>query len=104
MKQGEVGEIALKPGTPAIFDGYWKSPELDRDVFSGGWQETTYRFNQIQVLKQGMYVTPFVEWKPRPDFSFRIELDNVTARGRHYVYQNFAGSRGAAPREPAKFW
>ena len=37
VKHGEVGEIALKPGNPAIFDGYWKSPELDKDVFSGGW-------------------------------------------------------------------
>jgi hypothetical protein len=63
----------------------------------GGWQERTYRFDQVQVLKQGTYVTPFAEWKPRPDFSFRIELDNVTARGRHYIYENFTGARGAAP-------
>jgi acetyl-CoA synthetase len=40
VKQGEVGEIALKPGNPAIFDGYWKSPELDKDVFSQGWYRT----------------------------------------------------------------
>ena len=66
------------------------------DIY-GGWQETTFRFNQIQVVKQGTNVTPFAEWKPRPDFSFRIELDNVTARGRHNIFQNFAGSRAAAP-------
>jgi acetyl-CoA synthetase len=40
VKQGEVGEIALKPGNPAIFDGYWNAPELDKDAFSGGWYRT----------------------------------------------------------------
>jgi acetyl-CoA synthetase len=40
VKQGEVGEIALRPGNPAIFDGYWKSPELDKEAFSGGWYRT----------------------------------------------------------------
>ena len=38
--KGEVGEIALKPDSPAIFDGYWKSPELDKEAFSGGWYRT----------------------------------------------------------------
>jgi hypothetical protein len=66
------------------------------DVF-GGWQEITYRFNQIETRKLGTYVTPFAEWKPRPDFSFRIELDNVTARGFHYVYKNYPGSRDVTP-------
>jgi acetyl-CoA synthetase len=40
VKQGEVGEIALRPDNPAIFDGYWKSPELDKEAFSGGWYRT----------------------------------------------------------------
>ena len=38
--KGEIGEIALKPGSPAIFDGYWNSPELDKEAFSGGWYRT----------------------------------------------------------------
>lgn len=38
--RGEVGEIALKPDNPAIFDGYWKSPELDREAFSDDWYRT----------------------------------------------------------------
>jgi len=66
------------------------------DIF-GGWQEVTYRFNQIQVRKLGNYITPFVEWKPRPDFSFRVELDNVGARGFRYVYKNYTGSRLTNP-------
>jgi acetyl-CoA synthetase len=38
--KGEIGEIALKPESPAIFDGYWNSPELDKEAFSGGWYRT----------------------------------------------------------------
>ena len=40
VKKGEVGEIALRPDSPAIFDGYWKAPELDKEAFSGGWYRT----------------------------------------------------------------
>jgi len=40
VPQGEVGEIALKPDSPAIFDGYWDAPELDAEAFSGGWYRT----------------------------------------------------------------
>ena len=35
-----IGEIALRPDSPAIFDGYWKSPNLDGEAFSGGWYRT----------------------------------------------------------------
>jgi len=40
VNKGEVGEIAVRPGNPAIFDGYWKAPELDREAFSEGWYRT----------------------------------------------------------------
>ncbi len=40
VSQGEPGEIALRPDNPAIFDGYWKAPELDEEAFSGGWYRT----------------------------------------------------------------
>ena len=40
VKKGEIGEIALRPDSPAIFDGYWKAPELDKEAFSGGWYRT----------------------------------------------------------------
>jgi len=40
VPQGEVGEIALRPDSPAIFDGYWKAPELDAEVFAEGWYRT----------------------------------------------------------------
>jgi len=40
VQRGEVGEIALKPESPAIFDGYWNAPELDEEAFSSGWYRT----------------------------------------------------------------
>ncbi len=40
VSKGEVGEIAIRPDNPVIFDGYWKSPELDKEAFSGGWYRT----------------------------------------------------------------
>jgi len=40
VPRGQVGEIALKPGSPAIFDGYWNAPDLDAEAFSGGWYRT----------------------------------------------------------------
>ena len=40
VARGEVGEIALRPDSPAIFDGYWNAPELDEEAFSEGWYRT----------------------------------------------------------------
>jgi len=40
VPQGEIGEIALKPESPAIFDGYWQESGLDEEVFAGGWYRT----------------------------------------------------------------
>jgi outer membrane receptor protein involved in Fe transport len=66
------------------------------DVF-GSWQQRNYRFNAVQIDKLGANVTPFWEWKPKPDLSLRIELANITARGFKHVFENFGGPRGAAP-------
>jgi outer membrane receptor protein involved in Fe transport len=59
----------------------------------GGWQQRNYRFNQIQIDKLGTYVTPYWEWKPNPGLSWRIELDNVTARGFKHTFESFNGPR-----------
>ena len=40
VARGGIGEIAVRPDNPAIFDGYWKAPELDLEAFSGGWYRT----------------------------------------------------------------
>jgi outer membrane receptor protein involved in Fe transport len=38
------------------------------------WRETSYRFNFIETVKVKAYFKPYVEWKPRPDLSLRVEL------------------------------
>jgi outer membrane receptor protein involved in Fe transport len=65
--------------------------------FGNGWQQRSYRFNQIQIDKLQPYVTPYWEWKPNPGLSLRVELDNITARGFKHVFENFDGPRGLAP-------
>jgi outer membrane receptor protein involved in Fe transport len=44
----------------------------------GGWRETSYRFNFIETVKIKTYVRPYWEWKPRPDFSVRVEIPLAT--------------------------
>ncbi len=51
---------------------------LGVDVY-GGFQQTAYRFNLIETLKLQTYVRPYIEWKPKPDLSLRLELPLVTA-------------------------
>jgi outer membrane receptor protein involved in Fe transport len=64
------------------------------DAF-GGWRETYYRFNEVQVRKLKTFVTPFVDWKPRPDITIRGELQNVTERGFRETRYRYTGPRGA---------
>jgi outer membrane receptor protein involved in Fe transport len=42
--------------------------------------ETNYRFDEVDTDKLGAFVSPFVEYRPRPDLSFRIELRNLLDR------------------------
>jgi outer membrane receptor protein involved in Fe transport len=85
---------------PTDWDAHYSQPigkfTYGVDAY-GGWQERYYRFNAIQIDKLGTYVTPFVEWKPRPNLSWRIELDNVTARGFKHTFENFNGPRSTSP-------
>ncbi|MBP1745668.1 MAG: long-chain fatty acid--CoA ligase [Deltaproteobacteria bacterium] len=38
VKSGEIGEIAVKG--PIVMNGYWKRPDLTRQVMKGGWLHT----------------------------------------------------------------
>lgn len=40
VARGEVGEIAVPAGSPGIFDGYWRDPELTKEVFADQWYRT----------------------------------------------------------------
>ena len=37
---GQQGELALRPGWPSMFRGYWNEPERYRKCFAGGWYLT----------------------------------------------------------------
>ena len=39
-KPGEQGELALRPGWPSMFRGYWNEPERYQKCFAGGWYLT----------------------------------------------------------------
>ncbi|WP_447976893.1 acetate--CoA ligase [Candidatus Nitrospira bockiana] len=39
-RPGEQGELALRPGWPSMFRGYWNEPERYRTCFIGGWYLT----------------------------------------------------------------
>jgi acetyl-CoA synthetase len=39
-KPGEQGELALRPGWPSMFRGYWNEAERYKKCFAGGWYLT----------------------------------------------------------------
>jgi len=84
---------------PTDWDFHYSQP-VGRVIYGvdlgGGWQQRSYRFNQIQIDKLQTYVTPFWEFKPNPKLSFRIEIDNATARPFKHVYENWNGPRSTA--------
>jgi outer membrane receptor protein involved in Fe transport len=61
------------------------------------WRQTVYRADVIEDVKTKVYVTPFVEWKPRPDIQLHFEIQNVTEGGGiHDTRRQFAGPRNLA--------
>lgn len=62
---------------------------------TNGWRETYYRADTVEIRKLKVYVTPYVEWKPRADLALRLEVDNVTSRGFRDTRYVYSGPRGA---------
>ena len=60
------------------------------------WRETYYRFNEIDTDKKKVYVSMFADFKPRPDTSFRVELENATGRGFSHARQIYVWPRSMA--------
>ena len=55
----------------------------------GAWRRTYYKSDEVEIRKLKTFVNPFIEWKPRADWSLRVELPNLTARGfrnTRYIY------------------
>jgi outer membrane receptor protein involved in Fe transport len=66
------------------------------DVFNR-WTETYYRFNEIDVYKLKTWVDVFIEYKPKPYWSFRLEGDNLGSRGFERVLNVYDGPRNTSP-------
>ncbi len=61
------------------------------------YQETYYRFDEIDSSKTKSYVSAFAEYKPRPDLSFRVEFQNLGGRGVRETRQIYLGPRNGFP-------
>jgi len=57
-------------------------------------QMAIYRFDQVDLVKQGAYLAVFYEWKPRPDLTWRVELDNIAERANRTTNYVHGGPRG----------
>ncbi len=65
------------------------------DVFNR-WTEPYYRFSEIDVFKLKGWVEVYFEYKPQPDLSFRLELDNATGRGFERLLYVYNGPRNSS--------
>ncbi len=53
LPRGELGEIAVRRGTPVMFLEYWKQPEKTAEKFVGDWMRT----GDLGVMDEQDYVT-----------------------------------------------
>lgn len=61
-----------------------------------GWEQRYYRFDQIERIKMGTWVEIYAEYKPRPDLSFRVELQNLAARDFTRIRDVYSGPRNTS--------
>jgi hypothetical protein len=54
------------------------------DVFSP-WRQTEYHFNEVDTQRLGLWVDVYLEYRPRPDLSLKIEADNVATHGLEQI-------------------
>jgi outer membrane receptor protein involved in Fe transport len=65
------------------------------DVFNR-WTETYFRFSEIDTYKLKTFVILFLEYKPKPDFSLRMEVDNIGGRGFQRILNVYSGPRNTS--------
>jgi len=63
----------------------------------GGWSETYYRFNRIETVKLRTFVAPYIEWKPTPDISWMLQIQNATSRDLQRQQEFYSGPRNLTP-------
>jgi hypothetical protein len=55
-----------------------------------------YRFSEIDFYKIKAWVEVYFEYKPKPDLSLRVELDNATGRGFERLLYVYGGPRNSS--------
>jgi hypothetical protein len=66
-------------------------------VYLDGFDETYFRFNEIFRVRLDRYFQAFVEYKPDPRTSFRVELANIGRFNLDRDREVFSGPRNANP-------
>jgi hypothetical protein len=64
-------------------------------VINGGFRETYYRYDEIDVYKLGNSVQLNYEYKPTAKLAIRLELNNITSRPFEQTYNVYDGLRPA---------
>ncbi len=59
----------------------------------GGVRETAYRLTEIESRKISAQVLVFAEYKPRPDFTIRVEGQTINQRNVRRIRQVYSGPR-----------
>jgi len=62
------------------------------DVF-GQFTETYWRYNRVETMELKSFVMPYVEWKPRKDLQFLLQLKNFTERPLIREQEFYTGDR-----------
>ncbi len=62
------------------------------DVF-GQFTETYWRYNRVETMELKSFVMPYVEWKPRMDLQFLLQLKNFTERPLIREQEFYTGDR-----------
>jgi hypothetical protein len=68
------------------------------DIYSA-WRATTYHFNEVDTQRLGWWGDIYLEYKPRPDLSLKLEADNLFTHGLEQIrafYDPFRDVGGGA--------
>jgi len=57
------------------------------------WRQTVYRTDAIESVKIRPFITPFVEWKPRPDLQLHFEIQDIFGATLRDTRNQYAGPR-----------
>ena len=61
-----------------------------------GWEQRFYRFDQIETVELGTWFEVYAEYKPRPNLSLRVEMQNLAGRDLTRTRDVFGGPRNTS--------